>query len=147
MDCKRSISIIITVGVLCVCLVRVSAVGQTKEPKGGMSLLMEEMVALDAAFETIIDAVIFGNIELIKPAVARFHMTREKVKEAITAGQRITLPKNQDRFKEFVELDDRFQKDLEALERAAEKGHKKAVKDHTHKLLDDCVLCHEGFRK
>lgn len=147
MDCKRSISIIIIVGVLCTCLVRISAVGQTKEPKGGRSLLMEEMVALDAAFETIIDAVIFSSMELIKPAVAEFRKTREKVEDAVSAGQGIKLPKNQDKFKEFVELNDRFQKDLGALEKAAETGRKQVFKDQTHKLLDAFVACHEKFRK
>jgi cytochrome c556 len=51
------------------------------------------------------------------------------------------------KFKEFAELDGRFKKDLGTLEKAAEKGQKKVVKDQTHKLLDDCVVCHEGFRK
>jgi cytochrome c556 len=147
MDCKRSISIIIIVGLSCTCLVRISAVGQTKEPKGGRSLLIEEMVALDAAFETIIDAVIFSNMELIKPAVAELRKTRGKVEDAISAGQRIKLPKNQDKFKEFVELDDKFHEDLGALEKAAETGQKKVAKNQTHKLLDACVACHEKFRK
>ena len=51
------------------------------------------------------------------------------------------------KFKEFAELDGRFKKDLGTLKKAAEKGQKKVVKDQTHKLLDDCVVCHEGFRK
>lgn len=147
MDCKGSISIIIVVGVLCTCLVRISAVGQTKEPKRGMSLLMEEMVALDETFEAIIDAVIFDNMELIKPTIRPLHKAREKVEKAINAGEKIILPKNQDKFEEFIKLDDKFHKDFEALEKAAEKGQKKVVKDQTHKLLDDCVVCHEGFRK
>jgi hypothetical protein len=55
-------------------------------------------VALEQAFETIIDAVIFANMELIKPAVARFQKAREKLEGAISAGQSIKLPKNQDKF-------------------------------------------------
>lgn len=147
MNCKRLIPIIIiVVGVFGTCLVGTSAMGQTK-PTEGINLLKEEMVALEAAFETIIDAVIFANLELIKPAAARFHRATQKVEEAMSTGQRITLPKNQDKFKEFVELDDRFHDRFWALEKAAEKGLKKVVKNHTHKLLDDCVVCHEGFRK
>jgi cytochrome c556 len=147
MNCKRLIPIIIiVVGVFGTCFVGISAAGQTK-PTEGMNLLREEMVALEQAFQTIIDAVIFANMGLIKPAAARFHKARKKIEEAISAGQRITLPKNQVKFKEFVELDDKFHDCFRALEKAAEKGQKKIVKDQTHKLLDNCVVCHEGFRK
>ena len=145
MNCKRSISIIIVVGFLGTCLIAISAMGQAK-PKGGMAL-REEMVALEEAFETIIDAVIFSNMELIKPAVVRFHKATEKVEEAISSGPRIILPKNHDKFKEFVELDIKFHEDLASLEKAAEKGQKELVKDQTHKLLDRCVVCHERFKK
>lgn len=147
MNCKRLIPIIIiVVGVFGTCFVVISAPDQTK-PTEGMNLLREEMVALEQAFETIIDAVILANLELIKPAAAQFHKAREKVEKAISAGQRITLPKNQDKFKKFVQLDDKFHDCFRALEKAAEKGQKKVVKDQTHKLLDNCVVCHEGFRK
>jgi len=110
-------------------------------------VLREEMVALEEAFEIIIDAVIFSNMELIKPAVVRFHRVRGKVEEAISSGPRIILPKNHDKFKEFVELDIKFHEDLASLGKAAEKGQKELVKDQTHKLLDRCVVCHERFKK
>jgi cytochrome c556 len=145
MNYKRSISIIIVVGFLGTCLIAISAMGQAKR-RTGMAL-REEMVALEEAFETIIDAVIFSNIELIKPAVVRFHKAREKLEEAISSEPRIILPKNHDKFEEFVELDIKFYEDFEALEKAAGKGQKKVVKDQTHKLLDGCVVCHERFRK
>jgi len=119
--------------------------GQAKL-RTGMAL-REEMVALEEAFETIIDAVIFSNMELVKPAVVRFHKAREKVEEANSSESRIILPKNHDKFKEFVELDIKFHEDFEALEKAAGKGQKKLVKDQTHKLLDSCVVCHERFRE
>jgi cytochrome c556 len=147
MNCKRLIPIIIGVaGVFGLCFVGTPSMGQTK-PTEGINLLKEEMVALEQAFETIIDAVIFANLELVKPAAARFHKARERVEGAIRAGKRIRFPKNQDRFEEFVQLDDKFHDRFWALEKAAEKGQKKVVKDQTHKLLDDCVVCHEGFRK
>ena len=145
MNCKRSISIIVIVGFLATCLIAISAMGQ-EERRTGMAL-REEMVALEEAFETIIDAVIFSNMELIKPAVVRFHKARGRVEEAISSGPRIILPKNHDKFKEFIELDIKFREDFEALEKAAGKGQKKVVKDQTHKLLDGCVACHERFRK
>jgi cytochrome c556 len=145
MNCKRFISIIIVVSFLGTCLIAISAMGQAK-PRAGM-VLREEMVALEEAFEIIIDAVIFSNMELIKPAVVRFHKATEKVEEAISSGPRIILPKNHDKFKEFVELDIKFHEDLASLEKAAEKGQKELVKDQTHKLLDRCVVCHERFKK
>jgi len=145
MNCKRSILIIIVVGFLGTCLIAISAMGQAKLRTG--IALREEMVAIEEAFETVIDAVIFSNTGMIKFAVVRFHKAREKVEEAIGSGPRIILPKNHDKFKNFVELNIKFHEDLASLEKAAEKGQKKLVKDRTHKLLDGCVICHERFRK
>ena len=145
MNYIRSISIITVLGFWGICLMAISAMGQ-EERRTGMAL-REEMVALEEAFETIIDAVIFSNMELIKPAVVRFHKARGRVEKAISSGPRIILPKNHDKFKEFIELDFKFREDFEALEKAAGKGQKKVVKDQTHKLLDGCVVCHERFRR
>ena len=86
-------------------------------------------------------------MELIKPQIPPFHEARKNFEEAISTGQKIELPKNQDKFKGFVKLDNKFQKDFEALEEAAEKGQKQVVKDKIHKLFDACVFCHERFRK
>ncbi len=146
MNSKRFILGIIVIGVFGACLIPISAMSQTK-PGGGMNLLKQEMVALEQAFEAIIDAVIFDNMKLIKPTIPPLYEAREKVEKAINAGEKIILPKNQDKFKEFIRLDDRFHKDFETLVKAAEKSHKKVVKDQTHKLLDACVVCHESFRK
>ena len=146
MNHKRFISIIIVVGVIGTFLIGISAMSQTK-PEGRMSLLREEMLALEQAFESIIDALIFDNMGLIKPTIPSLNKAREKVQKAINVGEKIILPKNQDKFKEFVKLDDKFHKDFEALEKAAGKGHRGVVKDQAHKLLDGCVVCHERFRK
>jgi len=146
MNLKRFIPILIVVCVLGTCLVGISAMGQ-KEPKGGTQLLREEMTALEQAFGAIIDAVIFDNMGLIKPAIPPLRKAREKVEETISTGQKIKLPKNRGRFEEFVMLDDKFHEEFKALEKAAEAGEKKVVKDQTHKLFDACVVCHEKFRK
>jgi len=145
MNLRRFLPMIIVLGVLGTCSVGISAMSQAN-PEGGM-ILKEEMLALEQVFETIIDAVIFDNMELIKPQIPPFHEARKRVEEAISAGQKIQLPKNKNKFKEFVKLDDKFHKDLETLEEAAEKGQKGVVKDLTHKLFDACVACHERFRK
>ena len=146
MNLKKFILIIIVVGVFGVCFVGNSAMGQM-ESQGGMNVLRGEMMALEEAFETIIDAVIFDNMELIKPQIPPFHEARKMFEEAIRTGQKIELPKNQDWFEEFVKLDNKFRRKFEALEKAAEAGKKKVVKDQIHKLFDACVVCHERFRK
>jgi len=105
------------------------------------------MLALEEAFETIIDAVIFDNMQLIEPFIPPFYLWRKKFDEAMGTGQKIELPKNQDRFEEFVKLDNEFLRKFGVLEKAAEAGKKKVVKDQIHKLFNDCVVCHERFRK
>lgn len=143
---KRLNSIILIVGVLGTWLIGTSAMSQT-EPAVGMIPLRQEMLALEEVFEIIIDAVIFENMELIKPQIPPYHEARKKFEQAMSAGQKIELPKNQDKLKEFVKLDNKFQRKFEALEEAAEKMKKEVVKDEIHKLLDACVACHERFRK
>ena len=59
----------------------------------------------------------------------------------------LNFPKNQDKFKKFIKLDDKFHKDFEALVKVAGKGPKEIVKDRTYKIMDACVVCHERFRK
>lgn len=113
----------------------------------GVNLVKEEMIALDAAFKKIIDAVVLDNMKIIKPALHDLHEAREEVEKAVKAGQKITLQKNQDKVKEFIELDDKFHEEFQVLEKGAEAGNKKVVKEQTHKLLDACVVCHEGYKK
>ena len=146
MNRKRLNSIIIGAVFFGICLIGTSAMSQT-EPGGGMVPLRQEMLALEEVFEIIIDAVIFENMELIKPQIPPFHEARKKFEEAISAGHKIELPKNPDKLKEFIKLDNKFQKKFEALEEAAEKVQKEVVKDQIHKLFDACVVCHERFRK
>ena len=143
---KKFISIIAFISILSAFLIMTSVLGQTKSGEG-INLVKEEMLALDSAFKKIIDALVLGNMKIIKPALADLHEAREEVEKAVKAGQKITLQKNQDQIKEFIELDDKFHEEFEFLEKAAEAGNKKIVKDQTHKLLDACVVCHERFKK
>ena len=142
---KKFISIIAFISILSAFLIMTSVLSQTKP--GGVNLVKEEMLVLDPAFKKVIDAVVLGNMKIVKPALADLHEAREEVEKAVKAGQKITLKKNQDTLKEFIELDDKFHEEFEVLEKAAEAGNKKVVKDQTHKLLDACVVCHERFRK
>jgi cytochrome c556 len=137
----RIVLIFVLVGVVGLYFTGVFVRGQT------VNLVKEEMLALDPVFKKIINAVVLGDMKKIKPVLKEVHEAREEVEKAVRAGRKIVLQKNQEQFKEFVELDDKFHEDFEVLEKAAEAGNKKLVKDLTHKLLDVCVACHERFKK
>ena len=141
MERQKFISIILFSIFFGTLLIGISVRGQA------VNLVKEEMIALDAAFKKIIDAVVLANMKIIKPALKEVHEAREEVERAVKAGQKITLQKNQDKFKEFVELDDKFHEEMEVLAKAAEEGNKNLVLKQTHRLLDACVVCHEGFKK
>ena len=138
---KNFIPLIVLVGVLGASFMGISVRSQS------VNLVKEEMLVLDPAFKKIIDAVVLGNMKIIKPALTELHEAREEVERAVKAGQKITLQKNQDQLKESIELDDKFHEEFDAFEKAAEAGNKKVVKDQTHKLVDACVVCHERFKK
>jgi cytochrome c556 len=138
---KPLISLIVLLLLLPFCIIQLPARGQS------VNLVKEEMIALDGAFKKVIDAIVLGNMKIIKPALHDFHEAREEVEKAVKGGQKITLQKNQDQLKEFIELDDKFHEEFEKLEKAAEADNKKVVLDQTHKLLDACVFCHERFKK
>ncbi len=127
-------------------LVVVALVGRPMA-KGEMNPVPEEMAALDSAFKIIIGAVILGDIEVIHPALSKVRDSREALEGAVKTGCQISLPKNQNRLGDFLKLDSQFHIDLEELSAAAETGQKKVVRNLTHRLLDECVGCHERFRK
>lgn len=127
-------------------LVVVALVGRPMAT-GEMNPVPEEMAALDSAFKIIIGAVILGDIEVIDPALSKVRDSREALEGAVKTGYQISLPKNQNRLGDFLKLDSQFHIDLEELSAAAETGQKKVVRNLTHKLLDECVGCHERFRK
>ena len=111
------------------------------------NFILEEMTALDRAFKTVIDALVLGDMQRIPPALKEVAEARERVEKAISAGQMISLPKNQSQFREFLRLDEQFHIDLEELSKAAQTGQKKVVRNYAHRLLDSCVVCHEKYRK
>lgn len=127
-------------------LVVVALVGRPMA-KGEMNPVLAEMAALDSAFKIIIGAVILGDIEVIHPALSKVRDSREALEGAVKTGYQISLPKNQNRIGDFFKLDSQFHIGLEELSAAAETGQKKVVRNLTHKLLDECVGCHERFRK
>ena len=106
--------LIIIAGVFGTCLIGTSAMSQSSSG-GGMCPLRKEMLAIEEAFEAVIDALLFDNMEIIRPKIPPLHQAMERCEKAINAGEKINLPKNQHRFEEFIKSNDRFNKDLAAL--------------------------------
>lgn len=121
------------------------AFGADKEAP--QNLIIKEMVALDKAFKTTIDAVVLNRLDKIAPAFEDVHKVREEVERTVKEGKKIALPKNQERFKLFVSLDNRFHKEVEILIESAKKNYIGRVQKQTNRLLGLCVRCHAMFRK
>jgi len=134
-------------GRLFILLPLITVFGGQPMAKGGMNPLTEEMVALDSAFKTVVEAIILGELEAINPALSKVRDTREALEQAVQRGYQISLPKNENRLGDFFKLDTQFHIGLLELSGAAETGQKKVVKNLAHRLLDECVGCHERFRK
>ena len=96
------------------------------DKEASQNLIIKEMIALDKAFKTTIDAVVLNRLDKIAPAWEDVHKVREEVEKTVKGRQKIALPKNQERFKIFVGLDNRFHKEVEILIESAKKNHMQA---------------------
>ncbi|MBI5142179.1 MAG: cytochrome c [Nitrospirae bacterium] len=112
----------------------------------GVNPLIEEMVILDGVFRDVVSGVALADGEKVHNALKSMHGTMEKTHEGVHEGK-VTIPKNADRVREFVKMDKRFHRDLEALAHAAHGNDIKAMEKLTGKLLHGCIACHETFRK
>ena len=124
-----------------------TSLSSAAEKQNAENLILKEMVALDKAFKTTIDAVVLNRLDKIAPAFEDVHKVREEVEKTVKEGKKIALPKNQERFKMFVGLDNRFHKEVEILIESAKKNHMGRVQKQTNRLLGLCVRCHTMFRK
>jgi len=124
-----------------------TSLSSAAEKQNAENLILKEMVALDKAFKTTIDAVVLNRLDKIAPAFEDVHKVREEVEKTVKEGKKIALPKNQERFKLFVSLDNRFHKEVEILMESAKKNHIGRVQKQTNRLLGLCVRCHAMFRK
>ena len=111
------------------------------------NLILKEMAALDKAFKITVDAVVLNQPEKIAPAFVEVQKIREQVEQAVKEGKKIALPRNQNKFKVFVKLDNRFHREIRTLVIAAKKNRMRAVNRQTHNLLNMCARCHDIFRK
>lgn len=104
-----------------------------------------EMKLLDAAFKNLINSLILNDPKAIEGPFHEVHMAKANTEKAIEKGE-LKLPKNGDKMKEFVRMDEEFHGKLVAVIMASRKGDMKGVKDATHQILDGCVQCHNKFR-
>ena len=125
--------------------VAVANAEEAKTAPAADSLVKVEMRLLDKAFKNLIDSLILNNPKAIEEPFHEVHMAKANTEKALEKGE-IKLPKNNDKMKQFVEMDEQFHGKLEALIEASRKGDMKAVQDVTHKLLNGCVQCHNKFR-
>lgn len=116
-----------------------------EEPKAD-SPVKAEMKLLDKAFKNLIDSLVLNTPEAIEEPFHEVHKAKASTEKALEKGE-IKLPKNNDKMKQFIEMDEQFHKKLERLLEAARKKDMKAVQEVTHKLLNGCVQCHNKFRK
>jgi hypothetical protein len=128
-------------------LISFPGIATTEENQESGTLVQREMIALDSAFKTTIEAIVLNEPGRIVPAFDEVNKIRGKVEHTVAHREKITLPRNQKRFKEFVRLDNKFHHELEILLKAAKKNKMRVVQKQTHRLLDACVRCHAIFRK
>ena len=137
-----------TLFLIAIALVLVFAgISSAAEKQNAENLILKEMVALDKAFRTTIDAVVLNQLERIEPAFEDVHKVREQVEHAVKEREKIILPKNQSLFKVFVRMDNRFHHEVEILVGASKKENMKAVQRQVSRLLNMCVRCHGLFRR
>lgn len=104
-----------------------------------------EMRLLDKAFKNLIGSLVLNTPEAIEEPFHEVHLAKANTEKALEKGE-IKLPKNNDKMKQFIEMDEQFHKKLEHLLEASRKKDMKAVQELTHKLLTGCVQCHNKFR-
>lgn len=118
---------------------------KTAAPAAGISPVKAEMRLLNDAFKNLIDALILNTPETIEEPFHEVHKAKMNTEKALEKGD-LKLPKNNDKIKQFVHMDEQFHKKLEVLIEASRKKDMKTVQDVTHKLLNGCVGCHTKFR-
>ena len=104
-----------------------------------------EMRLLNAAYMNLITSLIFNNPWAIAEPFNAVHKAKAVTEDALKHGK-LKLPKNNDKIKVFIEMDEQFHKDTEELLEAARRRNMKWVEGVTNKLLTGCIQCHKMFR-
>ena len=122
-----------------------SASGQVLAAEPGVNAVQVEMRLLDEAFKNAVDGLLLSAPEIIEGPFHEVHKAKMNTEKAIKKGT-IKLPKNSDKLKEFVELDEVFHEKLVGLLKASRKKDMQGIQDSLHQILDGCVQCHNKFR-
>ena len=116
------------------------ALSQSMHEQGG-DPLVEEMVALDAVFRDVVSAVALNDGRRVHEALEKMHGAMEKTHEGVHHGT-VTLKKNADRMKDFVDQDKQFHGKLEDLATTADKNGRNVML-----FLNRCAKCRWEFRQ
>ncbi len=114
-------------------------------PQAIQNPLSAEMGLLNEAFKGLVEGIILNRWDKIEEPFHAVHMAKQKTHEALHHKQ-VFLPKNTNKVAEFVKMDETFHHDLEKMLGAVKKKDQKESLRLTHKLLDQCVACHNMFR-
>lgn len=114
-------------------------------PKAIQNPLLAEMGLLNEAFKGLIEGIILNRWDKIEEPFHAVHMAKQKTHEALHHKQ-VFLPKNTNKVAEFVKMDEAFHHDLEKMLGAVKKKDQKEALRLTHKLMDQCVACHNMYR-
>jgi hypothetical protein len=117
---------------------------ETRLPAGNS--LVEEMLVIDQGFRDIVSAVSLGDNRQVRSSLEAVHGAAGKTGRGVRAGN-FKLPKNSQRIKEFSKIDHGFQEKLKSLGRTAKHKNSKEMVRITKQILDDCVQCHQIFKK
>lgn len=109
------------------------------------SPIRDEMIALQAAYDTLNRGVILGDARGVAEAFHAVHARKEATAAALAAGT-ARPPKNADRIEAFVARDEAFHALLGATVEAAAKDDLPTLRRMTTELRDGCIGCHEEFR-
>lgn len=115
------------------------------EPAETENPVKAEMRLLNTAYMNLITSLIFNNPGAIAEPFHEVHKATEVTEKAIKSGK-VKLPKNNDKMKRFIEMDEQFHKNTEELLTAARRGNMQWVEGVTNKLLTGCIQCHKMFR-
>lgn len=65
-----------------------SSIALSADKEASQNLIIKEMIALDKAFKTTIDAVVLNQIDKIAPAWEDVHKVREEVGKTVREGKK-----------------------------------------------------------
>ncbi|MCK6526838.1 hypothetical protein L6R50_04530 [Myxococcota bacterium] len=123
-----------------------SAHGEPSPPgPPSATAIRDEMIALQAAYDTLNRAVVLGDPRGVAEAFHRVHARKQDTDAALAAGV-ARPPKNGDRIEAFVARDKAFHDLLETTVGAAGRGDLETLRRMTTELRDGCIACHEEFR-